>query len=756
MSECCEHHQPSEKSCHESSPKHDPASGHSERLRQAARDALDGARRPALGQVYTCPMHPQIERIGPGSCPLCGMALEPRTAGSDADDGELRDMTRRFWIAALLSAPLLLIAMGVTLPGLGSAAAMDPQLRGWAQLVLATPVVVWCGMPFFERGYASIVHRSLNMFTLIAIGTGVAYGYSLLALAVPAWLPAAFRDAAGAAPLYFEAAAVIITLVLLGQVLELRARRRTGDAVRALIELTPPTALRVHPDGRDEEVMLADVAVGDMLRVRPGGKVPVDGVVVEGASSVDESMITGEALAVAKKPGDPVTGATLNTTGSFVMRAERIGGDTVLSHIVELVAGAQRSRAPIQRVADAVAARFVPAVLAVSLVTLLVWGVVGPAPRMASALLAAVSVLIVACPCALGLATPMSIMVASARGAQAGVLFRDAAAIERMGTIDTVVVDKTGTLTEGRPRVVAVDAVDGVEADRMLRLAAGLETGSEHPLAAAIVAASKGGGDDGIAEVGDFEAVSGRGVRGRVDGHSVLVGSLRFLSEAGVDATVLEGAAASRRADAQTVVFVAIDGSAVGAIAIADPIRETSREAIRALQADGVQVVMLTGDDGATAAAVARSLAITSVQANVLPADKAAAVRHLQQEGRRVAMAGDGINDAPALAQADVGIAMGTGTDVALQTAAVTLLGGDMMGLERARLLGRMTMRNIKQNLFFAFVYNGMGIPIAAGVLYPAFGLLLSPMLASAAMSASSVCVITNALRLRRIRLDRS
>ena len=693
-------------------------------------------------------MHPEIVRSGPGSCPICGMALEPMTPiAEEAANPDLRDMTRRFWVGVALSLPLVAFAMTEHfrefLPG-GAAV--------WLQLGLATPVVLWCGRPFFERGWASLVHRHLNMFTLIMLGTGIAYGYSLIAALLPGLFPASFRMPDGTVPVYFEPAAVIVTLVLLGQVLELRARAQTGGAIRALLDLTPKTARLIGGDGIEADVALELVVPGDRLRVRPGEKVPVDGVVVEGHSTIDESMITGEPLPVEKSAGDKVTGATVNSSGSFVVRADRVGSDTLLAQIVKMVAEAQRSRAPIQTLADTVSGWFVPAVVIIAGIAFVAWSVVGPPPAMSFALLAAVAVLIIACPCALGLATPMSIMVGTGRGAHAGVLVKNAEALELMEKIDTLVVDKTGTLTEGKPRLVRVVAIGRVDENELLRLAASLERSSEHPLAEAIV---KGAGKRALklSEPLDFAAESGKGVVGLVDGKHVAVGNLALLASLGIDPEDLPERAEALRQEGQGVVMVAVDGIAAGIVAVADPIKESAGVALAALRDEGIRVVMLTGDSRSTAEAVGRRLGIGDIVADVLPDQKARVVRDLQAKGRFVAMAGDGINDAPALAQAQVGIAMGTGADVAMESAAVTLVKGDLQGIVRARRLSRAVMRNIRQNLFFAFVFNAAAIPIAAGALYPAFGLLLSPMIASAAMSLSSVTVIGNALRLRSARL---
>ena len=700
--------------------------------------------------TYTCPMHPEVVSDGPGPCPICGMALEPVTVSlDDADDSELRDMQRRFWVSVALSVPVLVLAM---FPMHLVARMPYAQLLGWVELVLATPVVLWGGRPFFVRAWTSIVNRSLNMFTLIGLGVGVAYTYSVVAMLLPGVFPASFRDEAGQVGVYFEAAAIIVTLVLLGQVLELGARSRTGAAIKALLGLAPKTAVRIGKDGGEEEVALDHIHPGDRLRIRPGEKVPVDGVVVEGAGAVDESMVTGEPIPVQKSPGDRVIGATVNGTGSLVMEAERVGADTLLAQIVQMVSEAQRSRAPIQKLADVVASYFVPAVIVVAAATFIVWSLAGPAPAMVYALINAVAVLIIACPCALGLATPMSIMVATGRGATAGVLFKNAEAIEVLRKVDTLVVDKTGTLTEGKPRLVTVRAGDGMDEKTMLALAAGLERGSEHPLAAAIVAGAEARGVAPARATG-FESLTGRGVTGTVDGRAVALGNRALLEELGVDPGEPATEVETLRSDGQTVMFVAVDGRAAGVIGVADPVKDTTPAAIEALHAEGMRTVMLTGDSRTTAETVARKLGIDEVVAEVMPDEKANVIARYQQEGRIVAMAGDGINDAPALARAHVGIAMGTGTDVAMESAGVTLVKGDLGGIVRARRLSRATMRNIKQNLFFAFIYNSIGVPIAAGVLYPFFGVLLSPMIAAAAMSFSSVSVVGNALRLRRERL---
>jgi P-type Cu+ transporter len=707
---------------------------------------------PGGGTIqYTCPMHPEIVRDEPGFCPICGMALEPRTAVPEAEDGELHDIiTRRFWVSVALTVPLVVLAMGHLVPAL--AHRIDPRVRVWIELVLATPVVLWCGWPLLVRGWWSLVNRSLNMFTLIALGVTAAWGYSVVATVAPQVFPASFRQQDGTVGVYYEAAAVIVALVLLGQVLELRARRATGGAIRALLGLSAKTARVVADDGAERDVPLEQVKVGDRLRVRPGEKVPLDGVVLEGRSSVDESMITGEPMPVEKQPGDRVVGSTVNGTGMFVMRAERVGSETLLARIVQMVGEAQRSRAPIQRVADQVAAWFVPAVVVVAGLTFVVWAVCGPEPSMAYALVNSVAVLIIACPCALGLATPMSVMVGVGRGAREGVLVKNAEALEVMEKVDTLVVDKTGTLTEGKPRLVSVVPAPGWTETELLRLTAGLERGSEHPLAAAIVA---GAAERGVepARAEGFESLTGMGVRGRVEGRDVALGNRRILEDLGVELGDLAARAEELRRDGQTVMFVAVGGKPAGLLGVADPIKESTPRAIEMLRSDGVELVMLTGDSRTTAEAVARKLGISRVEAEVLPDQKAEVVKRLQAEGHVVAMAGDGINDAPALAQADVGIAMGTGTDIAIESADITLVKGDLRGIVKARRLSRAVMRNIRQNLFFAFVYNVLGIPVAAGVLYPVSGLLLNPMIAAAAMSFSSVSVIANALRLRRVSL---
>ena len=702
------------------------------------------------GVVYTCPMHPEIRRDAPGSCPICGMALEPETPSpDDGPSPELTDMTRRFWVGLALAVPLLIIDMVGHLFGLPMP--WPHTATPWIELALASPVVLWAGLPFFQRGWASVVNRSLNMFSLIALGTGTAYLYSLAATLAPGWLPPAFRDGAGMPPVYYEAAAVITVLVLLGQVLELRAREQTGGAIRALLDLAPRTARRVADDGTDAEVGIDEIVLGDRLRVRPGEKIPVDGEVLEGRSHVDEAMVTGESMPVLKETGAQVVGGSINQTGAFVMRADHVGRDTLLSRIVQMVAEAQRSRAPIQRLADKVSGWFVPAVILAAAVAFAVWAFVGPEPRLANALVAAVSVLIIACPCALGLATPMSIMVGVGRGAHAGVLVKNAEALERLEKVDVLVVDKTGTLTEGKPAVTTLKAV-GVPEEELLRLAASLERGSEHPLASAIVAAAQAKGLT-LAEATDFDSPVGKGVTGVVDGHSLAIGAGRYLDELGIDPGALTADAETLRRDGATVVFVVIDGRAAGLIGITDPVKASTPEAVLALKAEGVRLVMLTGDNRVTAEAVAKRLGIDEVEADVLPDRKADVVKRLRAEGRVVAMAGDGVNDAPALAAADVGIAMGAGTDVAIESAGVTLLRGDLTAIVAARRLSRQVMGNIRQNLLFAFVYNAAGVPVAAGVLYPAFHILLSPALAAAAMALSSFSVIMNALRLRQARL---
>jgi Cu+-exporting ATPase len=700
------------------------------------------------GAIYTCPMHPEVKQVGPGSCPICGMALEPEQVSLDnAPDPELIDMTRRFWIALALTLPVFIIEMG------GHLGLMHmPPWSNWISLALATPVVLWAGAPFFARGWRSLVNRNLNMFTLIAMGTGVAWTYSVVATLMPQAFPPAFRDMHGEVAVYFEAAAVITVLVLLGQVLELRARDKTSGAIRALLGLAPKTARRITEHG-DEDVALDAIAVGDRLRVRPGEKIPVDGIVAEGRSSIDESMVTGESMPVSKAEGDAVIGGTVNQSGGLVVRAEKIGRDTMLARIVDMVARAQRSRAPIQRLADQVAGWFVPAVIAAAVLAFAAWASFGPEPRLTFGLVAAVTVLIIACPCALGLATPMSIMVGIGRGAHAGILIRDAQALEQLESIDTLVIDKTGTLTEGRPKVVAVIPAAGVDENELLRLAASVERGSEHPLARAILAAAQERGL-ALSNVIDFASPSGKGATATVDGKSVALGNAMLMRELSVVTEALDDAAERARQDGATAITVAIDGRAAGVIAIADPIKPSAPAALQALRKDGLRIVMLTGDNVTTATAVAKTLGIDEIEAGVLPERKSEVVQRLRGQGRRVAMVGDGVNDAPALAAADVGIAMGGGTDVAIESAGVTLLTGDLMGLVRARRLSKATMRNIRQNLAFAFLYNAAGVPIAAGALYPLFGILLSPMVGAAAMALSSVSVIANALRLARTKLD--
>jgi heavy metal translocating P-type ATPase len=718
--------------------------------------AMPAARTPAASAgkdvEYTCPMHPQVRQMGPGNCPICGMALEPVIASTEGGESpELRDMTRRFWTGLVLTLPVFALEMGGHLFDIHHV--VPAQVSNWVQLLLATPVVLWAGWPFFARGWASLVNRSLNMFTLIALGTGAAWIYSIVGTLLPSLFPIELRMEDGAVPVYFEAAAVITVLVLLGQVLELRAREKTSGAIKALLELAPKTAVRVKDDGSDETVQIDVIEVGQLLRVRPGEKVPVDGDLVEGKGTVDESMVTGEPMPVAKAAGSKVTAGTINQSGGFVMRAEKVGADTLLSQIVHMVAAAQRSRPPIQRMADQVAGWFVPAVVLVAVLTFAAWMVWGPSPAFSYALIASVAVLIIACPCALGLATPMSIMVGVGRGAQHGVLIRDAEALERMEKVDTLVIDKTGTLTEGHPKVVHIEAAPGFEAGELLRKLASVERASEHPLAMAVVAAAQ---ERKLAfhEVTDFDSPVGKGVVGQVDGVALVSGAAKFLAEQGVDVASLDAAAEPQRAKSATVIYVAIDGKLAGFVAIADPIKQTTPAALKALRAAGVRIVMLTGDGKTTAQAVGRELGIDEVVAEVFPEDKAKIVQRLRSEGRVVAMAGDGVNDAPALAAAEVGIAMGTGTDVAMESAGVTLLKGDLMGIVRARRLSHATMRNIRQNLFLSFVYNVAGVPLAAGVLYPYFGLLLSPVVAAAAMALSSVSVITNALRLRAVKVD--
>jgi len=706
-----------------------------------------------LSGIYTCPMHPQIRRDAPGSCPICGMALEPvRPTATDGASPELRDMTRRFRVGTALSLPLLVWEMAAHVPGLAVHDLLSPRLVPWLEFALATPVVLWAGWPFFVRAWASVRNRSLNMFSLIALGTGAAYSYSLVATFAPGVFPLSLHSAHGIVPVYYEAAAVITVLVLLGQVLELRAREQTSGAIKALLNLAPKTARRISPEGRDEEVALDEVRLGDRLRIRPGDAVPVDGEVLEGKSAVDESMITGESMPVEKSPGAKVIGGTLNGTGALVMRTERLGAETVLARIVHMVSEAQRSRAPIQRLADAVSAWFVPAVILVSALAFGGWLLWGPSPAFSYALIAAVSVLIIACPCALGLATPMSVMVGVGKGATAGVLIKNAEALERFEKIDTLVVDKTGTLTEGKPQVIAAVAAAGFEETDLVSAAASVERASEHPLAAAILASARERGGD-IQEVREFRSETGKGVSGTVGGHHVAVGNAKLIEGSSVVSQDMERAADELRSQGATVMYVLVDDRLAGILAVADPIKPSTPAALASLRAEKVRIVMLTGDNRKTAAAVAARLGITEVEAEVLPEQKNAVVRRLKTEGRIVAMAGDGVNDAPALAEADVGIAMGTGTDVAMESAGVTLVQGDLAGIARARRLSRATMRNIRQNLVLAFIYNVFGIPLAAGVLYPTFGLLLSPIVAAAAMSLSSVSVIGNALRLRFARI---
>jgi Cu+-exporting ATPase len=705
----------------------------------------------APGTIWTCPMHPQIRRDGPGQCPICGMALEPlEPTAEEGPNPELIDMTRRFWFSAVLTLPLVVLAMGSELFGWKL---LPIRASAWVQLGLATPVVVWGGRPFFERFWASLKSRNLNMFTLIGLGVGVAYGYSVVATLAPQIFPPSLHTMGGMVPVYFEAAAVITTLVLLGQVLELRARSATGKAIRALLGLAPKTARRVREDGSEEDVPLEHVHVGDVLRVRPGEKVPVDGEVIEGRSSIDESMITGEPVPVEKAAGAKITGATVNGTGSLLMRAQRVGKDTLLSQIVRMVAAAQRSRAPIQKLADKVSAWFVPSVVLVSLIAFVVWGLFGPAPPLSHAIVNAIAVLIIACPCALGLATPMSIMVGTGRGATAGVLIKNAEALELMEKIDTLVVDKTGTLTVGKPKLVDIQAANGFDQADVLRLAAAIERASEHPLAAAIVVGAEERGVV-LPVSSDFESRTGRGVIGTVEERKIALGNIILMNDLRIDTGSLEAKADEHRAEGQGVMFVAIDGKLAGIVVVADPVKETAAEAIAELHGQGIRIVMMTGDNRRTAEAVGRRVGIDEVMAEVLPDQKQAKVEALRKEGRKVAMAGDGINDAPALAAADVGIAMGTGTDVAIESAAITLVKGDLRGIVRARRLSHAVMRNIRQNLFFAFVFNAAGVPLAAGVLYPWFKILLSPIIAGAAMSLSSVTVIGNALRLRGVRLS--
>jgi P-type Cu+ transporter len=720
---------------------------------ESAEAPQQGAAAPQEGMLYTCPMHPEIRQDHPGNCPICGMALEPVTEPAEQGPSpELKDMTRRFWIGAALSLPVVALEMAGHIPGLGLQGIVPAQIGVWAQFLFATPVVLWAGWPLLERGWRSFVSRRLNMFSLIGLGIGVAYLFSLVATFLPGIFPSAFRDAEGMVAVYYEAASVITVLVLLGQVLELRARERTGSAIRALLNLAPKTAHRLGADGHDEEISLADVQVGDRLRIRPGDAAPVDGEVLEGRSSIDESMVTGESMPVAKEPGDKVIGGTVNQTGSVVMRADKIGADTVLARIVAMVAEAQRSRAPIQRMADVVSGYFVPAVIAIAVLSFTGWLVWGPSPAFAYALIAAVSVLIIACPCALGLATPMSIMVGVGRGAQAGVLIKSAEALERLEKVNTLVVDKTGTLTEGKPRVTRIVTVEGADEREVLSLAASLERSSEHPLAAAIVATAREW-NISVKGTADFSSATGKGVCGSVEGRRVVLGNLKLMGDEGIEVGSLEREAEALRGDGATALLVAVDGKPAGVIAVADPVKASTPDALASLKADGIHIVMLTGDNRTTAEAVARKLGIDDVQAEVLPEDKHKIVRRLKQQGRIVVMAGDGVNDAPALAEADVGVAMGTGTEVAIQSAGVTLVKGDLAGIARARSLSGATMDNIRQNLFLAFVYNALGVPVAAGVFYPLLGWTLSPIIAAAAMSLSSVSVVSNALRLRWTKL---
>jgi Cu+-exporting ATPase len=712
---------------------------------------------PGTKTEYVCPMHPEVVQDQPGSCPKCGMALEPREVSLEEDENpELQDMTRRFWIGLGLTLPVFLLAMSEMIPGQPVQQLLSPLVITWGQWILATPVVLWCGWPFFQRAWASLVNRSLNMFTLIALGTGTAYGYSTVATLAPGIFPDAFRGEGGEVAVYFEAAAVIIVLVLLGQVLELRARSQTGSAIKALLGLAPKTARRLGEDGSEEDIPVKEVQPGDMLRIRPGEKIPIDGVILEGQSAVDEAMITGEAIPIEKSAGAPVTGGTVNGTGTLVMRVERVGRDTVLAQIVRMVGEAQRSRAPIQRMADLVAGYFVPVVVLISVLTFVIWAFLGPEPRLAHALVNAVAVLIIACPCALGLATPMSIMVGTGRGATAGVLMKHAEALEQMEKVNTLVVDKTGTLTEGKPRLMSMVSISDLNEDDLLRLVASLERNSEHPLASAIVNAANDKGLE-LWEAQGFQSQTGKGVTGNVQGNKMALGTQKFLEEQYQVNPKTFGELANKaedmRRDGQTVMFVAIDHRAVGIVGVADPVKASTPEAIRLLHEEGIQIVMVSGDHQQTARAVAQKLGIDEVKAEVLPEQKSQIIKQLQEQGKIVAMAGDGINDAPALAQAHVGIAMGTGTDVAMESAGITLVKGDLRGIARARRLSQATMRNIRQNLFFAFFYNAIGVPIAAGILYPVFGILLSPMIAAAAMTFSSVSVITNALRLRTVRL---
>ncbi|UXN66296.1 heavy metal translocating P-type ATPase (plasmid) [Phyllobacterium sp. A18/5-2] len=733
------------------------SSGCQQKFKSDPEEYLD--RRPAppkavpIGTLYTCPMHPQIIREGPGSCPICGMAVEPIgvPTGDEGPNPELVDFTWRLWVSAACSIPLLILTMGPMF-GLPVRDWVGERLAAWFEFALAAPVVLWAALPFFKRGWDSIVNRSPNMWTLISIGVGVAFVYSVVATLFPDIFPHSFRGHGGSVPTYFEAAAVIVALIFVGQVLELRARERTGSAIRALLDLAPKTARRIAEDGVETDVPLDEVQSGDRLRIRPGDSVPVDGVVIEGRSSIDESMITGEPVPVEKTQGDNVTGGTLNKSGSLIMRAEKVGSDTMLSQILDMVAKAQRSRAPIQELADAVSYYFVPAVVMIAILSFIIWALFGPEPRMIYAFVSAVSVLIIACPCALGLATPMSIMTATGRGAQAGVLIKDAEALERFAKVDTLIVDKTGTLTEGKPKLTDVLVANGIEESELLALAASLEKGSEHPLAEAIVDGANERGVN-LSNVDDFDAITGKGVTGKVSGKTVALGNAAMMEELKLDTTSLQDRADTLRTDGKTAMFVAIDGKPAGLVAVADPIKQTAAEAIRALHDSGLRIIMATGDNERTAKAVAARVGIDEVRADILPEGKKALVDELQAKGAKVAMAGDGVNDAPALAAAHVGIAMGTGADVAMESAGITLVKGDLTGIVRARHLAAATIRNIKENLFFAFIYNALGVPVAAGVLYPIFGILLSPMIAAAAMSVSSVSVVANALRLRRVKL---
>ncbi len=720
-------------------------------VKAAPRDAPPVAEKPQKKTTYTCPMHPEIVRDAPGSCPICGMALEPVMASADDEENpELKDMSRRFWVSAALTIPAVLIAMSEMIPGQPLQHWFSGRFSMWVQMVMTTPVILWGGRPFFERGWASIKNKSLNMFTLIAIGTGAAYAYSVVATLFPDLFPPAYRTHGGGVAVYFEAGAVITTLVLLGQVLELRARSQTNSAIKALLGLAPKTARIVGKDGSEKDIPLEDVKPGDQLRVRPGEKIPVDGIVLDGESSIDESMVTGEPIPVHKTKDDKVTGGTVNGSGGFTMKAERVGSETLLAQIVKMVGEAQRSRAPIQRLADIIASYFVPIVILVAAVSFVVWGLVGPAPSWGYALVNAVAVLIIACPCALGLATPMSIMVGTGRGATAGVLIKNAEALEIMEKVDTLVVDKTGTLTEGKPRVASIVGLDNYSENEVLRMAASLERGSEHPLASAIVSAAEEKNLT-FTQTKDFKSVTGKGVIGNIEGKKIAIGNAPLMEQLGVAVNSTKEKAEDMRRDGQTAMFVAADNKLAGIIGVADPIKESSKEAVQILQKQGIRVIMLTGDSRTTAEAVAKKLGIDKVEAETLPHQKIEVVKRLQSEGKVVAMAGDGINDAPALAQANVGIAMGTGTDVAMESARVTLVKGDLRGIVRAYRLSQGTMRNIRQNLFFAFIYNVLGVPVAAGILYPFTGLLLSPMIAAAAMTLSSVSVIGNALRLKKL-----